>query len=202
ARKVNCIFRIDEPSKNPKKQPWADNERDRTHALERALQFALFAFADAMSHHALRGWHGNIPKRNDWNRSQQPCSRFGQAGDKHSARTKKLADIKSPFFAETFHHYAGQSAGNRGGNDSDNHERQSDHSLAPAVAINRVKRPNAKHIVREIGQKLDRGQPPKFVMRAQQRKRADRVRTPQLELFSLILRQGFRNEEVTPEPIR
>src|SRR5437773_12109381 len=39
-------------------------------------------------------------------------------------------------------------------------------------------------------------------MRAQQRKRAHRVRTAQLELFSLISGQGFRNEEVTPEPIR
>src|SRR5205823_13855843 len=78
----------------------------------------------------------------------------------------------------------------------------SNHSLTPAVAINGVKRPDAKHIVREIGQKLDRGQPPKFVMRTQQRERADRVRTPQLEFFSLILRQGFRNKEVAPEPIR
>src|SRR5438094_880653 len=80
---------------------------------------------------------------------------------------KKLADVKRPSFAETLHHSTSQSAGDRGGDDSDNHQRQSNHSLTPAVAINRIKRPHAKNIVREIGEKLDCGQSPKFVMRTQ-----------------------------------
>src|SRR5436190_6513322 len=39
-------------------------------------------------------------------------------------------------------------------------------------------------------------------MRAQQRERAHRIRTTQLESYSLTSGQRIRNEEVTPEPIR
>src|SRR5438270_10217276 len=104
---MDWVFWIDEPAENLRKQNRADNECNGTKTLNGALQFALFAFADPMRHHALRGRHGNVPERNHWNGCEQPGTGFRETGQEHAARAKHLADVEGPFFTESFDHSTG-----------------------------------------------------------------------------------------------
>ena len=70
------------------------------------------------------------------------------------------------------------------GADANNHERHANGQLVPGVSIHGVKRPDAKNVVRGVGEKLNRGQSPKFMVRAQQNERADRIGPAQRERFA------------------
>ena len=161
------MFGIDKPTEDLEKHPRPKNKRDRTHALKRALEFPLLPFAHAVRHHALRGRHRNVPERDDWNRSDEQCARFCDAGDKHSCSAEKLTNIECHFFAKAFHHSSGQAAGNNCRNDSDEDKRVPGVIGVPGISIHAVKSPDAEDIVGEICEELNRGQPPEFMMRAQ-----------------------------------
>src|SRR5207237_5359223 len=134
------------------KHPRPKNKGDRTHALKRALEFALLPFAHAVRHHTLRSRHRNVPERDDWNRSDKQCARFCDAGYKHSCSAEKLTNIESHFFAKAFHHSSGQAAGNDCCNGADEDERPPNVIGVPGKSIHGIKRPDAKYIVREVCQ--------------------------------------------------
>ena len=121
-----------------------------------------------MRHHTLRGRHGNIPKRDNRNRSEKFHTVASDARDEHSDRTEKLTNIERRFFAETFDHSSSQERGDRARADANNHERKTGGSFAPGVAINGVEHPNAKNVVRGVSEKLNNRESPQLRVRAQQ----------------------------------
>src|SRR5947207_13254883 len=118
-----------------------------------------------MSHHALRGGKRNIPHRDHWDGGEVNCARSRDAGNEHPDCTETLADVKGAAFTKPADNPPGQASGNCRSADAHEGERNSDHRLRPLVAIDRVKRPDYEHFMRDVGEKLQRGQLPQFWMR-------------------------------------
>src|SRR5207249_12250489 len=132
---------VDEPRENSRKQERPNDERDGAKTLNRSLQFALLAFAHAMSHHALRRRKGNVPKRNHRDRGHVNRACSGNPCNDHPEGAKKLPDIQSASFTKPGHDSSGESAGDGRRENAHDCERSADHTLAPVEAINRVERP-------------------------------------------------------------
>src|SRR4029077_3436674 len=134
----------------------------------RALQLALLLFGYSAGHDRLSSRHGDIPERDDRDRTEQPCTGFRQTGSEHPGGTKKLPGIERLFFAETLHHWSGQASGNSGGNDANNHKRKAVGEFIPAITKNGLQPPAAKNVVCQISEKLEGGEPPQFMVRTQE----------------------------------
>src|SRR5438128_1283811 len=155
-----------------------------------------------MSHHPLGSREGNIPHGNHRDRSNVKAACSSQTGNDHSDCTKKLADVKSAPFTKPADDSSGESARNRRRENAYHRKRNSDRSLAPRVAINRVERPDHEDFVRDVGEKLQRGELPQFGVRPEQDERADRIGAAQREFFAMFLSQRFRHKQKSVKPVR
>src|ERR1700731_2019216 len=153
--KMKRVSRIDKPSIGPRKQARANQKRDRAQTAERSLQFALLPFAHPPRHDSLRRRHRNVPERNDRDGTEKEQAASRQSGHDHSTRAEKLSGVKGSSFAETFNHERSKAARDGGGANTDDGQRETHHTLAPAVTIDRVEGPDAEYIVREVSEELN-----------------------------------------------
>ena len=75
-----------------------------------------------MNHHRLRGRHGDVPKRDDRDRSEISEAVSRQAGNEHSGRAEKLARVKRALLPEKFHRSTGETARDDGCANADDHQ--------------------------------------------------------------------------------